>query len=56
MTPVAELVGKWIATVNDDIVGVGASMKEAIEDAIANGYEEDQLLLDKVAEPGGYIL
>lgn len=56
MTPVAELVGRWIARADGQIVAEGESMSEALQRALDEGYLEDDLLVEKVSEPGSYIL
>ncbi len=54
MTPVAQLIGKWIAKVDGEIVARADTMDEVVQAAVDAGYED--FSVEKVAEPGGYIL
>lgn len=47
-------IGEWVATVDGEIVGRGASLEEAAEDAADNGYED--VTVERVAGPGTFLL
>lgn len=51
-----ELIGKWIAIVDDEIVATGGSMQEVVQAAEDEGYDQDEIVVEKVAPPGTYIL
>lgn len=54
---VAEIVaGEWIALVDDEIVGRGKTLEEAVADAEEGGHSADDLLVQMAAAEGTYIL
>lgn len=49
-------VGDWVATADDEIVGQGETIEDAILDAEGSGISVDEIVLQRVSPPGTYIL
>lgn len=55
MSQTQELTGRWVATVQGRIVAEGTTLEEVAEKARAQ-YGEDEFVVEKVVEPGIFIL